>query len=111
MSIVNQIYVVAYANGQRKPENISVGILTKKFESIGDVFSNKNEAEVTSYADYPRPSHYEKGYYYAVKKESVIALTDDLTVLDKVMSLVSQSNVKIRDLRLELQSEILSLLK
>jgi hypothetical protein len=111
MTIVNQIYVIAYGRNSRKPEDVSVGILTKKYESIDDVFKKHDEAEVTRYGDYPRPSHYEKGFYYAVKKESVIALTHDLTILDKVMSVVAQSNVKVCDLRADLQSKIIELVK
>ena len=53
----------------------------------------------------------EKGFYYAVKKELVIALTHELTTLDKVMSAVAQSNVKICNLRTDLQSEIIQLVK
>ena len=111
MTVVKQIYVVAYGDNQRKPENISVGILVKQYESIDDVFKSQDTAEVTNYADYKRPSQYERGFNYAVERKSVIALVTDLTVLDKVMSLVSQSNVKIRDLRSELQSEILALVQ
>lgn len=111
MSIVKQIYVVAYANGLRKPEEITVGILTKQYESIDDVFNTRDEAEIGRYGEYPSPTHVSKGFYYAVEKTSVIALTTDLAVLDKIMAKVSNSMAKVSEIRSELQAEIISLVE
>jgi hypothetical protein len=111
MSLVSQIYVVAFGRNSREPKDISVGILTKRYNCIDDVFKESSEAEVTAYGDYPRPSHHEKGFYYAVKKELVIALTDDVAVLDSIMAKISLHNAQLCELRSTLLREIISSVK
>lgn len=107
---IKQTYMVAYAKGDRTPENITVAIVDGGTDWDGNIDKlctiHNDKIGCFKLGEYPLPENSGNGSSYYVHKRSIIALVDNLSAVESIMARVAECKKVISETRTQFLDSI-----